>query len=59
MLARSALLAHHVTVTEVIVFINLIKVEDLSDDVEKELKEECLSFGHIKNWIVCLQKNEG
>jgi hypothetical protein len=35
MLARSALLAHHVTATEVIVFINLIKVEDLSDDVEK------------------------
>lgn len=58
-LARNALLAHHVTATEVIVFINLIKVEDLTDDVEKELKEECSSFGQIKNWIVYLPKIEG
>lgn len=55
--AKNALLANNVTTTEVIVFINLIKMQDFTETVEKELKEECQTYGLVKNLMVFLLKD--
>lgn len=52
--ARNALAANGIAITSVVVFVGLLSLEELTDELEKELRIECELYGMVSKWMIFL-----